>query len=120
MGLTIKKGDMVLVLVVMMLAAVSFLMMAGRKTGDKVFITANGRVTEYPLHQNRTISLEGQGNGYNIVVVEDGSVYMKQASCPDQICVHHKKINKDGETIICLPNAVYISVDSSAKKEVDN
>jgi hypothetical protein len=45
---------------------------------------------------------------------------MEGASCPDQICVKHKAIYKNGETIICLPNEVFVEVESSEEKDVDN
>ena len=35
---------------------------------------------------------------------------MDEAIFRDQICVHMIEINIDGETIVCLPNRVYIEV----------
>ena len=47
-------------------------------------------------------------------------VYMEKANCKDLICVKHKPISKNGESIICLPNQVYIEVISDVEKEIDN
>ena len=45
---------------------------------------------------------------------------MKEANCRDQICVRHKAISKNGESIICLPHSVYIEVVGEKEKEIDN
>ena len=37
---------------------------------------------------------------------------MENASCPDGICVSHRPIFRDGESIVCLPNRVVITVVS--------
>lgn len=49
--------------------------------------------------------------GECIMVIEDGKVYMQEADCPNQICVHHTPISHRGETIVCLPNRIVIEID---------
>ena len=45
---------------------------------------------------------------------------MEDADWPDQVCVHHKPISKNGETIICLPNQVFVEVENDIENEIDN
>ena len=49
-------------------------------------------------------------NGKNTVVVENGRVYMREAACPDRLCVNMGKIHSVGERIVCLPNRVIVEV----------
>ena len=48
--------------------------------------------------------------GECILIIKDGEVYMQEADCPNQICVHHSPISHKGETIVCLPNRVIIEI----------
>ncbi|MBP1754602.1 MAG: putative rane protein, partial [Firmicutes bacterium] len=46
-------------------------------------------------------------------------VDMLEASCPDEICVKHKKIHYSNETIVCLPNKVVLEVMDTEDSGVD-
>ena len=49
-------------------------------------------------------------DGTNVLVIKDGEAFIKNANCPDKICVAHRKISKVGETIVCLPHKVVIEI----------
>ncbi len=53
----------------------------------------------------------------NTLVIKDGMADMIFADCPDQICVKHEPISNVGETIICLPNKVVVTIDSFTGQE---
>ena len=58
--------------------------------------------------------------GYNILHIEDGQIWIHDASCPDKICISQGKISHDGEIIVCLPNKMLIKiVDYSEDNEID-
>jgi len=78
-------------------------------TGRTVRITANGTEYTYELDDDREIAVETD-LGTNIVVIEEGFVYVREADCPDKICVHHVRINKTGETIVCLPHRLVVEI----------
>ena len=59
------------------------------------------------------------GGHTNTVQIKDGKVFMKKADCPDKICVHHKGIRSNGETIICLPHKVIVTIQSSKTGDLD-
>lgn len=120
MEIRMKKGDIVIVILAFIIAAIALFAAGRQKNGEYAIVTANGKKTQYPLSENLTLQLETGNDGKNTVVIYDHEVYMKEASCPDQICVHHKKISKNGESIICLPNEVYIEIKSKNEKETDN
>ena len=116
----IKKGD---ILISLSLLALSFVMVFAVRSfstnneGQYIRIEHNSKlVGEYPLNIDKEIVLEDKGH-YNKVIIKDGKAYMKEANCRDQICVHMKEINIDGETIICLPNRVYVEVIDMAQSD---
>ena len=44
--------------------------------------------------------------------------FLKEASCPDHLCINMGRIRKTGQSIICLPNKV--TVEIRGKKESDD
>lgn len=50
------------------------------------------------------------GENTNVLVIKDGTAFIKSADCPDKICVHHRPISKVGETIVCLPHKFAIVI----------
>ena len=44
---------------------------------------------------------------------------MEDADCPDQICVNHRAISRDEESIICLPNQTIVTIRGGEEPEVD-
>ena len=59
--------------------------------------------------------------GKNTVVVENSSVYMKDADCPDGICKNMGRIDKKGQSIICLPHKLVVVItDDSEENTAEN
>ncbi|MBE6811256.1 MAG: NusG domain II-containing protein [Ruminococcaceae bacterium] len=108
------RNDIILIVCVLFVATVGIVYLNFfRSTGDTVTVTVDG--TEYgvyPLAQDRTEDIySGEDNlNHNRLVISDGKAYMGCASCPDGICVAHKPVYRDGESIICLPNRVVVTV----------
>lgn len=95
----------VLLLVTASLFAVSIL---NQEQGNTVVVEIDGvLVKEYPLSQNGTFLL---GSGTNTLVIEDGAAYMSDSNCPDHTCENTGKIHYVGQTIVCLPNRITITV----------
>ncbi|MEI7884308.1 MAG: NusG domain II-containing protein [Clostridia bacterium] len=46
------------------------------------------------------------------VTYAKSGVSVTSSTCPDQICVIHSAIHKDGESIICIPNKVVVKYSS--------
>lgn len=51
-----------------------------------------------------------EGVSYNLLSVSSSGVSMEAADCPDQICVHHIPIMREGESIICLPHRLAVEI----------
>ncbi len=118
----LRIGDVMLLLLIGFVVAGVTVWISYMKPGNQLYITFEGKTVAYNLYENQEISLVREGSDVveNTVVIEDGTVYMKQATCPDRICVKHSPISKNGETIVCLPNKVFVEVENDVDNEIDN
>lgn len=57
-----------------------------------------------------------QYSNYNIVEISGGSVSVTKASCKNQVCVRHGKISHTGESIVCLPNRLVVTIEGGGKE----
>ena len=110
-----KKNDIIIATMIVLIAIICAICIQVfiKKEGNVAVIKIDGQVyKELSLNVNTEIDLEKTAgvDGYNILVVESGYAYMKDADCPDKICVHQGRISKVGETIVCLPHKVVIEI----------
>ena len=107
-----RKKDFMLITMIIVIAVVSSLLAAPaqRDAGATVRITIDGVLYgEYSLSGEQSISRDEE-LGYTRIEIEDGSVYMAGADCPDKYCMDYKPIAKGGEMIICLPHKLVVEV----------
>ena len=114
-----KKTDLILALAAILAAVGIWLFYsAGAEKGLTAVVTVDGKVrAELSLEENETATIETEW-GYNIVHTENGQAFVTEADCRDQICVEHKKIEKTGETIVCLPHKMVVEI-IGGEEEVD-
>ena len=105
------RNDLIFIGALVLLAAVvGLLFLFIRGEGSGVTVKVDDKIFgEYSLSENREVEIKSE-NGINYLVIEDGNVYMRDASCPDGICVEHRPVHREGESIVCLPNKVVILV----------
>ena len=106
-----KKNDLFLILILLALSVfLSLVCSLGAKGGNTAVVIYDGEeIASLPLSANTSHSIENEGRE-NLLVIEDGYARIDSASCPDKICVHHRKIQNAGETIVCLPNKVVVEI----------
>ena len=117
------RKDLILILAVLVgagLIAGAFAL--ARKPGAYVRVERNGKtVALYPLNEDRREVFPeedgsalnfGEGTAGNVLVIENGAVHMESASCPDKLCVKQGIRSQVGETIVCLPHRLAVTVIS--------
>ena len=117
----VRKADIILFIILISFGIVSsvWLGMTSR-SGDKATVTVDGKTYGvYSLSEDKTIAVK-QGNKLNIIRIKHGFVTMSEASCDNQVCVKHKAISKTGESIICLPNQVVVSIGGKGANKYDS
>ena len=84
-----------------------------RGEGNTVNVMVDGRLfATYSLSQDTEVEIRTGENGENVnlLVIRDGKASVTHASCPDGICAAHRPISRNGESIVCLPHRVAITV----------
>ena len=91
--------------------------LAQRTEGDVAVVEINGTYAgEYSLSENGVFTLNG---GTNILVIENGEAYLSFSDCPDHTCEKTGKIHYVGQSIICLPNRLSVTIRGSSDGGVD-
>ena len=120
-----KKNDLVLIIGILGIALIVMLgvqlyqqKVAGG--GALVVVTVDGEERgRYSLDADISERIELGDGTFNVLEIADGYAQISEASCPDQICVKHNHIRYTGETIVCLPNKVVVSVEGGMDRGVD-
>ncbi len=115
------KNDVIFIsfLAIFCIAVCVWVYKGGAVEGSNIVITVDGKeYGTYSLLEERTITI-GEGDTQNVIEIKGGKAYMREASCPDQLCVDQNEISFDKESIICLPNKVVITVISDVESELD-
>lgn len=92
-----------------------------REAGGVVIITRDGaELSRYPLNEDRLVPIvDENGTVTNTLQIQNGAAKMSDATCPDRLCVRQKAIRTDGETIVCLPHKVVVSIESGVASDLD-
>ncbi len=118
----INKYDIALIAAIVAVN-VLILIYGAFNTADKgkkiAYVYSDNRlVGEYTLTEDYETEFKVEvDSGYNIVHIQDGSVWIQDATCPDKVCLHQGKISKDGEIIVCLPNRLMIQIEDNSETE---
>jgi hypothetical protein len=107
------KRDIMLIATLIIVCVAAFLIInfVVKKDGITAAVKVDGNIVYMlPLDKNASVTVEGYQGGSNTVVIENGTVYMKDADCPDKLCEKTGKISKNGETIVCLPHRVVVEI----------
>ncbi len=121
-----KRYDLLLLaaLVLVGLGLTAFVLLSRMNSAsDGLTVTIrqdNEVVATLPLDEDATYAVQGEDGGTtNLVVIEDGTVHMEEADCPDQLCVKQGKISYAGDSLICLPNRVVVEISGEDEQALD-
>ena len=72
---------------------------------------------QVPLAQNthEEFRITNADGHYNIVEILDGRVRVKEADCPNQVCVNTGWLYKPGQIAYCAPNKLKVVVTGEAE-----
>ena len=109
------RNDLILIgglLGALLLGALLFFLLG--EEGDCAVVTVNGEeLASYPLSEDRSVEIRTGENQeeLNRLVIRDGKAFIEEATCPDGICAAHTPISHEGESIVCLPHRVVVTVE---------
>ena len=115
------RNDIFLIVALLLAVAIGGIyLFVFRSQGDIVKVTVNGQTYGiYSLSEDIIEDIHtGEGDKqHNRLVVRDGKAFVESATCPDGICASHRPIFRDGESIVCLPHGVVITVTAAEKDD---
>ena len=102
--------DVFLIVSVLLVSIVIGLIFTSGQSGKTAVVSVEEKVVaRLKLNRNTTEEIKTD-YGYNLVVIENGECFIKNADCRDGICVSRGKINKVGESIVCLPHKLIVEI----------
>jgi hypothetical protein len=117
-----KRNDIILIVAVLVIALGAWVVLRGGLPTSQSASSESGATGPYavvqntegfrevlPLSQDATVDVTSS-LGENLVVVSGGKVSVEEADCKNQICVQTGKVNRVGDTIVCLPHQLVIQV----------
>ena len=107
-----RVADFIVIAVVLICAVGIWLYPAFSQTGGVAKISQNDATQFIPLKDSREITLENA-----TVKVENGTISIVDATCPDLVCVKTGAISRQGQSIICVPNHIVITIEG--EQEID-
>lgn len=124
MVITLKKGDLLIIL---------FLIIAGfswflrgyiwSETGNNLAVieVAGKHYQSVSMNENSRYKIFFPNNKYIELSIENQQAWIsaETVDCPQKICIKTGKISKPGESIICLPNKTVIYIEGS-NKDIDD
>ncbi len=110
--------DAIVIAVIVGLAVLAAVLFYGGKVGGDALtavITHRGQEIERidldALHEDQTIEIDGTYH-LTITMTPDG-IAVTKTDCPTQDCLHTGTIRRAGQTIVCLPEQVVISLEGT-------
>ena len=122
-----KKKDLIIIITglgLLVAGWVLYLNLSSKGNQDYVEITYQNQVIYREvftddLKYETTIEEDGH---VNHIIIENGTVRMEEANCPDQVCVGQGRINRDSflKVIVCAPNGVTARIITASDSGLDN
>ena len=91
-----------------------------KPAGAEAVVTVDGEtVAVLPLDRD-AVRTVGEDRGFsNTVEVSGGRVRVRDADCPDRLCVRQGWLSRDGESAVCLPHKLTVTVRGGKAPSVD-
>jgi hypothetical protein len=112
MHLHLKKGDKVIIILVILLALFAIFqryVFPKTKSEDVVVKSDGVTVQQRSLETTGTFTIKNK-EGQLTFIIQDKKVKVTESTCKDKLCVKQGWISRTGESIVCLPNRITITI----------
>jgi len=112
----VTRADVVLIVTLLLVSGVTlgYLTRFGFAGKHTVVEVDGHRVLELPLDRDVTTSVHGP-LGETVIAVEDGTVRIVSSPCPHGYCVRMGRLRFAGETAVCVPNHVIVTITGGSR-----
>lgn len=110
-----KKNDLLLIGALLLFCAAAAVFFFTRTDGEMrhaIITQDNVQLYDIPLtgHTGTEEIVIADEHGANTIRIEDESISVVDADCPDRVCVKTGTASKKGDVIACLPHKLLIEV----------
>lgn len=121
---SMKKNDVILIGVILIVAlaafgGISWYSEKNTKEAEAVVYVDGEEQGRYPLNQNTSVRVSLEDGNYNLLEIKDGQADITEASCPDKVCVDHRPVKNQGESLVCLPHKVVVEIENGEEAKID-
>lgn len=108
----VRWGDVVIGILFVVAIVFSILALKKKSAGkSQLIISAGNKEYVYPMDKDGLYSIPGL-LGDSQIRVENGKARFENSPCPSKTCVQTGFISKNGTWAACLPNQVFIRIES--------
>ncbi len=105
----LRPWDFAVFAAVILLAVLLFCFPLFSGNGEALAITTDSGTVIYPLSADRVLTLTE--NTFTLVVeIKNGSAWVAETTCPEEICRRTGKIHRVGETVLCSRAHVLLEI----------
>lgn len=113
----VKKGDFILLVILLLVAGLFFALGNSGKTATSAEIICNNEtVLRIDLTTVNKEYEETLPNGMILCVSQNG-IRVLSSDCKDKLCIHCGQLSEDGDIAVCLPNRTFIKVSGEKQKD---
>lgn len=113
-----RQKLIVTVIVIMLIISAILIFRPTNTHFSKVVVRVDGIVTQsLPLDENTKLTIE-TASGYNHLVIQNGTIFIDNADCPDHLCMQQGVVSPNnvstrplGPSLVCLPHRVTITME---------
>ena len=101
--------DIILIVAILAVGVVLLIITGnhGKAGSYAVVMVRNNETARYSLSTDGIYTING---GTNTIEIMDGKVRMTEAECPNHLCVRQGWISFSGQSIVCLPNELSVTI----------
>ena len=123
-----KKGDIIAAIIILFLVCGSFVGVYVYKQHIKgthhiAVIKQDGKIIKTidldTVKRNSEFKVYYQNTHYNTIDVQPGKIHIVDADCPDKLCVKTGWLSQPGQTAVCPPHKLVITIEGK-NSEVDD
>ncbi len=110
------KGKLQIILItvlsaVLALCAAGILLSGCCSDKQRVLIIQNGVILyrlDLQAEEDRTIRIDGENGCFSLIEIKDHTICVKDADCPDRVCVRTGVLRSENIPVVCLPNRLIV------------
>lgn len=114
----ITKGDIILVVSLLVLCLGLFLTSFTKSENLRAEIYVNGEKTHSIALSEVEESYTLTENYCQLLVEKDGVAFI-YSDCADKLCIKKGKLKRQGDTMACVPEKVVVIIKGDSKKQID-